>query len=329
MNAKKSTPKQQPSQPPVVDTSRGRAGRPQSLFAGTDETEVAESSADEHVTERFVEAPIDASTESSIEASSTPSSISPTAQTTAAPTSPTAVAGVRFDVAGSAAAIATVELSRHYGDAVALEPISLHVPPGQRVALVGHNGSGKTTLIRMLTGTLDPTGGSVTVFGHAVGSIEARAALSYLADQPVFYDDLSLIEHLEYVARLHGRVDWTDQAAELMDRFGISHRAEDLPITFSRGLKQKASICLAFIRPFEVLVVDEPFVGLDAPGRAELLAMFNEAHKGGRTLLVATHELHTVAASDRLLALADGVLIHDGSPDVDVDALVDGVAAST
>lgn len=221
-------------------------------------------------------------------------------------------------------AIFAKQLSKEYGDAAALSPIDLKIRAGQRVALVGHNGSGKTTLIRMLTGMLDPSDGVAKIAGHPTGSMEARAALSYLADQPVFYDDLSVMEHLEYVARLHGRDDWRDGADDLLDTVGLTHRADDLPVTFSRGLKQKAAICLAFIRPFEVLVVDEPFVGLDASGRSALLALLDDAHELGRTLLVATHELTTVAASDRLLALRSGALDYDGSPDTDLSALVDG-----
>jgi ABC-type multidrug transport system ATPase subunit len=215
-------------------------------------------------------------------------------------------------------------LTKTYGDAPALAPIDLDIAAGARVALIGHNGSGKTTLVRMLAGLLDPTDGTATIAGHAPGSIEARAALSYLADQPVFYDDLSVREHLEYVARLHGVETWEAGAESLLDRFGLAARADDLPIRFSRGLKQKAAICLAFVRPFGVLAIDEPFVGLDAPGRAALLELLDEAHAGGRTVLVATHELTTVARCERVVALRDGVLAYDGGPDTDLDALVTG-----
>jgi ABC-type multidrug transport system ATPase subunit len=176
----------------------------------------------------------------------------------------------------------------------------------------------------MLSGLLDPSHGTAKVAGEVAGSVGARAALSYLSDQPIFYDDLSVIEHLEYVARLHGREDWTDTAHDLLERFDLTDRADDLPITFSRGLKQKAAICLAFVRPFQVLVVDEPYVGLDARGRDELLDLFDDAHALGRTLLVATHELTTVAASERVVALRDGHLAYDGPPDTDLGALVDG-----
>jgi ABC-type multidrug transport system ATPase subunit len=224
----------------------------------------------------------------------------------------------------SGSAIGAIGLAKSYGNVAALHPIDLTIPVGERVALVGHNGSGKTTLIRLLSGLLEPTDGTATIQGHAAGSMAARAALSYLADQPVFYDDLSVLEHLEYVARLHGRAEWVDAADDLLDRFDLTDRADDLPITFSRGLKQKAAICLAFVRPFDVLVVDEPFVGLDAKGREELLMLFDDAQELGRTVLVATHELTTVTASERVIALRDGRMHYDGAPDTDLVDLVDG-----
>ena len=220
-------------------------------------------------------------------------------------------------------AVVATELSKEYGGVVALAPLDLVIDAGDRVSLVGHNGSGKTTFIRLAAGLLDATGGEVTVGGHPAGSMEARRALSYLADQPVFYDDLSVREHLEYVARLHGREDWEPYAAHLLDVVGLTARADDLPVTFSRGLRQKAAICLAFVRPFEVLVVDEPFVGLDTAGREALLQLFDEAHDAGATLVVATHELGTVARSRRVVALRDGEVAFDGlTGDADLAALV-------
>ncbi len=193
------------------------------------------------------------------------------------------------------AAIITRGLSKRYGEADALAPLDLRVDDGQRVTLIGHNGSGKTTLLRMLTGMLEATDGSATIAGHPIASIEARAAVSYLSDQPVFYDDLSVWEHLEYIARLHGTLEWEQQAVDVVEMVGLTARVDDLPMTFSRGLKQKAAIAMAFVRPFDVMLVDEPFVGLDQVGREALLELFDLAHADGATLLVATHELSTVA----------------------------------
>jgi ABC-2 type transport system ATP-binding protein len=197
------------------------------------------------------------------------------------------------------------------------------VPAGQLVALVGHNGSGKTTLLRMVAGLLEPSGGTVLVHGRPGHEPASRAAIAYLADQPTFYEDLSLLEHLEYVARLHGVTSWRERGEELAERLGLTERLGQLPTTFSRGLRQKAAITLAFVRPFSLLLVDEPFVGLDATGKAALLQLFADAHREGAALVVATHELGFVSSADRLIALGDGQVRFDGTPgDADVNALV-------
>jgi ABC-type multidrug transport system ATPase subunit len=211
-----------------------------------------------------------------------------------------------------------IGLAKSYGDASAVGPVDLRVGAGERVVLVGHNGSGKTTLLRLIAGLLEPTAGEVRIGGHAAGSIEARAAASYLGDQPVFYDDLSLREHLGFIARLHGTADWEPRASALLAELGLTERADDLPATFSRGLRQKAAIAIAFVRPFELLVVDEPFVGLDQSGREALLRLLAGAHAEGAALLVATHELTTVTAAERVIALRDGELVFDG-PAADAD----------
>lgn len=229
------------------------------------------------------------------------------------------------------AALHAVKVGKEYGDAVALAPLSLRVEDRQRVALIGHNGSGKTTFLRLASGLLEPSEGTVTVFGNPAGSLEARRSLSYLADNPTFYEDLSVWEHLEYVARMHGLADWQQRAADLLGDLGLYERADDLPNSFSRGLKQKAAIAIAFIRPFDVLLVDEPFVGLDSPGKRALIALFDDAADAGATLVVATHELSFIEHCDRLVALRDGVIVYDGAPaDADSEMLVqrsDGFAA--
>lgn len=210
------------------------------------------------------------------------------------------------------AAVSTVGLTKTYGDLVALAPLDLTVHDGEALALVGHNGSGKTTLLRMLAGLLEPSEGAAGVFGEPVGSLSARAHVSYLSDNPTFYDDLSVWEHLEYTARLHGRDDWEQDAADLLGILGIYERADDLPSRFSRGLRQKAQIAVGLIRPLRVLLVDEPFVGLDAAGKEALLALLDDLHGQGVTLLVATHELSFVERVGRCLALRNGELLHDG-----------------
>ncbi len=226
---------------------------------------------------------------------------------------------------GPPPAIETEGLAKHYGDSPALQPLDLRIGTGERISLIGHNGSGKTTLMRMLVGVLEPTEGSAEIAGYPIGSIEARAAVSYLADQPVFYDDLTVWEHLEYIARLHGTDDWEQQAVDLVDMVGLMDRVDDLPTTFSRGLKQKAALTMAFVRPFDVMLIDEPFVGLDRLGKLALLDLLKLAHGDGATLVVATHELSSVNESSRLIALSNGELVYDGDPaTADLAALTEG-----
>jgi len=215
------------------------------------------------------------------------------------------------------------DVRKAYGDSPAVGPVDLDLAPGERTALIGHNGSGKTTLLRMVAGLLETSEGAITVGGHPAGSPAARAAVSYVADSPTFYDDLSLWEHMEYVARLHGTADWEQHAADLLGEVGLYGRADELPNRFSRGLRQKAALALAFVRPFEILLVDEPFVGLDAAGKEALMRLLGGATDAGATVVVATHDLAFVHTVARVVALRDGVVVHDGpAAGIDVDALV-------
>ncbi len=202
--------------------------------------------------------------------------------------------------------------TKAYGDLVALAPLDLRVRPGELLALIGHNGSGKSTFLKLAAGLLDLTDGSIVVDGAPAGSHEARAAVSYLPDEPVLYDDLSVREHMAYVAALHGVDASEEELDELIARVELSHRADDLPARFSRGLRQKTSIALGLVRPFELLLVDEPFVGLDATGKNALLSLIDDVHADGAAIVVATHDPAFVDRVDRCIALRDGEVVHDG-----------------
>jgi ABC-type multidrug transport system ATPase subunit len=204
-------------------------------------------------------------------------------------------------------------VGKDYGDLIALKPCSLAVPAGQAVAVVGHNGSGKSTLLRIVAGLLDASEGEVTINGAPAGTSDARAATSFVPDEPVLYDDLSVREHLEYVSAVHGAPAASADIDDLVRELGLADRVDDLPARFSRGLRQKAGLAVGLIRPFSLLLVDEPFVGLDAPGREALLTLLDEASDAGATLVIATHEPSFVERVDRCVALRDGEVIHDGS----------------
>ena len=175
---------------------------------------------------------------------------------------------------------------------------------------------GPTLLARLL----DLSDGEILINGDPAGSSDARAAVSFLPDEPVLYDDLSVREHVAYVAALHG-VDLEEtEMDELIDRVGLGHRSDDLPARFSRGLRQKTSIALGLVRPFDLLLVDEPFVGLDAGGKSSLLDLLDERNRAGASIVVATHDPTFVERVTRCVALRDGEVVHDG-PATSADVL--------
>jgi ABC-type multidrug transport system ATPase subunit len=213
------------------------------------------------------------------------------------------------------AALVAVEATKSYGERVALEAVSLEVERGELVALVGPNGAGKSTFLQLAVGLLEPTSGEIVVEGAPAGSLDARVVMSYVADQPALYDDLSVNEHIEYVARLHGLPGRPESADELLALFNLTPRADDLPARFSRGLRQKTAIVLALVRPFSVLLVDEPFVGLDPAGQAALTELLTAATEAGAAVMVATHQLGFLERATRCVALQDGSVVYDGAVD--------------
>jgi ABC-2 type transport system ATP-binding protein len=208
------------------------------------------------------------------------------------------------------------QLSKEYGDIVALSDFKLSVNPGELVALVGHNGSGKSTFLRLVAGLLEPTDGVLVVANAPAGSLKARSEVSFVPDQPVLYDDLSVNEHIEFTARLHGELDWPERADALLDLLGLTARADDLPSRFSRGLRQKTSLVLGLVRPFSILLVDEPFVGLDPHGQGALTELLVEAASAGAAVLVATHQLSFLENATRCVALRDGQTEFAGKVDL-------------
>jgi ABC-type multidrug transport system ATPase subunit len=218
---------------------------------------------------------------------------------------------------GAAPVLVARDLSREYGDVLALDSFQVDLLPGQLVALVGPNGAGKTTFLTIAAGLLEPTAGTLEVDGAAAGSIAARRAVSYLPDTPVFYGDLSLGEHLEYVAALHGVSDDGARSKQLLERLGLGDWGDSLPSEFSHGMRQKASIALALVRPFSLLLADEPFDGLDPPSRDVLFQLFREAREAGAAVVISTHRRDVVGSADRCLALREGELAYDGPPDAE------------
>ena len=207
-------------------------------------------------------------------------------------------------------------LTKTYDELAALSDFSFKARAGDLVALVGHNGSGKSTFLRLAAGLLEPTDGQVRISGAPAGSLDARAELSFIPDEPVLYDDLSVREHVEYIGRLHGYDEWPDRADDLIDALGLTTRADDLPSRFSRGLRQKTSLVLGLVRPFSALMIDEPFVGLDPAGQHALTELLIETAAAGACVIVATHQLEFLEHASRCVGLRDGEVAFSGAVDL-------------
>lgn len=191
-------------------------------------------------------------------------------------------------------------------------PFSFEVERGELIALTGHNGSGKSTLQNMVAGLVQPTSGTLLVRGAVPGTIAARECVSFVPDQPVLYDDISTREHLEYVMPLHG-IDDLDFGVDIAERLGLGERLDDLPSTFSRGLRQKVALTLGLARPFDLLMLDEPLSGLDPEGKDALLHLLDDVVAAGSAVIVATHEIGAIDRFERVITLEDGALVFDGS----------------
>ncbi|HEX4216386.1 MAG TPA: ABC transporter ATP-binding protein [Candidatus Dormibacteraeota bacterium] len=210
-------------------------------------------------------------------------------------------------------ALRTKGLVKKYEDAPALGPLDLRVKRGELVAMLGPNGAGKSTLLAIAAGLLEASGGTIEVCGEEPGTIAARRLVSFMPDTPALYDDLTISETAEFVARLHGAPDWEDRLEALLARLGLEDRANDLPSQLSRGLRQRASLVLALVRPFELLLLDEPFATLDARSIEVVASVLREQAAQGRAVLLASHQHDALPGDCRCLYLREGTLARDGT----------------
>jgi len=215
--------------------------------------------------------------------------------------------------------LVTRGLGRSYGRLVALDELSLSVAAGECVALVGVNGSGKSTAVRLISGLLTPSRGSARICGcdpyREPDAGQARAATAVVPDEPLLYEDLSVRQHLELVAMAHGVSDDGLDARidEILAGLQLAERASYLPRELSRGMRQKAQIACALIRPAALLVLDEPVVGLDPPSQTHLRELLVAAKAEGIAVLMTTHQLRFAdGVADRGVVLEEGRVVDAG-----------------
>lgn len=203
----------------------------------------------------------------------------------------------------------TIEhLTKSYGKLAACKDISLHLEPGSVTVLLGPNGAGKSTLMKSIIGFLQYEG-NITVDGHPNKSSEARAVMGYIPEMPSLYPNLTVSEHMEFLARAYRLKDYKGRIDELFTKFELDDKRKKFGDELSKGMQQKLNICLGLLPEPRMLLLDEPMIGLDPHAIKELKATIEQMRAEGRTLLVSTHIIDSVDMLwDRALIMQGGVI---------------------
>jgi ABC-2 type transport system ATP-binding protein len=200
---------------------------------------------------------------------------------------------------------------KRFSGAVAVDGVSFSAGDGRVTGLLGPNGAGKTTTLRMIAGILKPTAGTVQIAGIDIAKdpIGAKAKLGFIPDRPFIYEKLTGAEFLRFVAGLYGEQgpEVEHRARELMALFDLEEWRDELVESYSHGMRQKLIVSSAFVHRPEVIVVDEPHVGLDPKSIKILRELFKEYVRRGHTILMSTHTLDAAEAlCDRIAIIAGG-----------------------
>lgn len=224
-------------------------------------------------------------------------------------------------------AIQTSEISRTYGDFVAVDAIDLSVEEGELFSLLGPNGAGKTTTIKMLCCLLRPTSGTATVMGHDTQNdpLSVKQAIAISPQETAVAEHLNARENLYLIAGLHGfgKQEARERSEELLEMMGLTGRSEERVKKYSGGMKRRLSIAMALVSDPQVLFLDEPTLGLDPQSRRAIWEHV-EGLKGKKTILLTTHYLEEAdALADRVSIIDEGKLIALGTPKELKDSISD------
>jgi len=208
-----------------------------------------------------------------------------------------------------AAALEVTNLSKAFGQFLAVRNLSFELEPGKILGLVGANGAGKTTTLRCIAWMIRPSGGTIKISGHDIVSeaVPAKRCLAYIPDTVHPYDLLTVTEHLHFVALTHRVENAESKYDALLEELDLSEKRHELAANLSRGMLQKLSLACAFVREPQLIVLDEPLTGLDPRGIRNIKASIRRRAEAGTAFLLSSHLLLL------LEALCDQVLIlHEG-----------------
>ncbi|MGB3486331.1 MAG: ABC transporter ATP-binding protein [Mycobacterium sp.] len=217
---------------------------------------------------------------------------------------------LRGSMAAPAVVITDLRVTR--GRSEVLHNLSLSIAGGTITGLLGPSGCGKTTLIRCLVGTQIVAGGSVDVLGHPAGSRALRHRVGYVTQSPTVYNDLRVIDNVRYFAALYGAP--TSRAADVVSAVGLTDQHDSYCANLSTGQRSRVSLACALVGEPDLLVLDEPTVGLDPLLRVDLWDRFADLARSGTTLLVSSHVMDEADHCGDLLLMRDGHLLAHTTP---------------
>ena len=209
-------------------------------------------------------------------------------------------------------------LTKTFGDKKAVDDLSLHINPGEIYGFIGHNGAGKTTTIKACCGILKPDAGEIHIDGISVRSepLRSKAKLAYIPDNPDLYEFMSGIQFLNFVADIFGvsATDRQERIRRFSNEFELTENLADSISTYSHGMKQKLAIISALIHSPRLIIMDEPFVGLDPKASYNLKEIMHEICSAGGAIFFSTHVLDVAERlCDKVAIIKNGRLIKSGS----------------
>lgn len=208
------------------------------------------------------------------------------------------------------------EIKKTYGNFDALKGVSITIKRGEFFTLFGPNGAGKTTLIKLLATLTEPTSGSLEVYGYDAKSEvkPIRSIVGVISHDTYLYENLSAFENIKFFAELYGLSNIEDRVSTVIEQVGLKARMHDLVRNFSRGMKQRLTVARAIVHEPKILLLDEPYTGLDLNGAQIFGEMLSDLKTQNRTILMTTHNIDEgLGLSDRVGILMKGKIVFEGS----------------
>jgi ABC-2 type transport system ATP-binding protein len=203
-------------------------------------------------------------------------------------------------------------VSKSFGAVQALNGVTLRVKTGEIYGLLGPNGAGKTTLIRAIVGLIAPSSGTVTVLGRRMPDIDVLRRVGYMTQQAALYPGLSVEENVQFFAAINGADGGVDDALKLVE---LDQRRKSVVATLSGGMRQRCSLACALVHKPQLLLLDEPTVGVDPQLRVQFWEEFRRMAAAGTTIIVSSHVMDEAERCQRLGLVQHGNILAEGSPD--------------